>query len=45
MVVVIGTPLDFRLGFGDFGDAQVVHVADAPRSGPRHVDTGRVAGR
>jgi acetolactate synthase I/II/III large subunit len=30
LVVVIGTPLDFRLGFGDFGDARVVHLADAP---------------
>jgi acetolactate synthase-1/2/3 large subunit len=30
VVVVIGTPLDFRLGFGDFGAAQVVHVVDAP---------------
>ena len=29
VVVVIGTPLDFRLGFGDFGDAAVVHFADA----------------
>src|SRR6266545_5440644 len=28
LVVVIGTPLDFRLGFGDFGDAQVVHIVD-----------------
>jgi acetolactate synthase-1/2/3 large subunit len=30
LVVVVGTPLDFRLGFGDFGDARVVHLADAP---------------
>ena len=30
VVVVVGTPLDFRLGFGDFGDAQVVHIVDAP---------------
>ncbi len=36
LVVVAGTPLDFRLGYGDFGGtdgappAQVVHVADAP---------------
>ena len=29
LVVVIGTPLDFRLGFGDFGDAQVVHIVDS----------------
>lgn len=29
LVIVVGTPLDFRLGYGVFGDAQVVHVADA----------------
>ena len=36
LVVVVGTPLDFRLGYGTFGGADgaepaaVVHVADAP---------------
>ncbi len=30
LVLVVGTPLDFRLGFGNFGDARVVHLADAP---------------
>jgi len=34
LVVVAGTPLDFRLGYGSFGSAeapaQVVHVADSP---------------
>ena len=30
LVLVVGTPLDFRLGYGDFGDARVVHVADSP---------------
>jgi len=30
LVVVFGTPLDFRLGFGRFGTAEVVHVVDAP---------------
>jgi acetolactate synthase-1/2/3 large subunit len=34
LVVVVGTPLDFRLGYGVFGDpdspAPVVHVADSP---------------
>jgi len=30
LVVVVGTPLDFRLSFGSFGDAQVVHVVDHP---------------
>jgi acetolactate synthase-1/2/3 large subunit len=29
VVLVAGTPLDFRLGFGRFGDAQVVQLADA----------------
>jgi acetolactate synthase-1/2/3 large subunit len=29
LVVVIGTPLDFRLAFGDFGAAAVVHLADS----------------
>ncbi len=29
LVVVIGTALDFRLGFGRFGSADVVHVVDA----------------
>jgi acetolactate synthase-1/2/3 large subunit len=29
LVVVAGTPLDFRLGFGRFGDARVVHLCDA----------------
>jgi acetolactate synthase-1/2/3 large subunit len=30
LVIVAGTPLDFRLGFGRFGDARVVHLADSP---------------
>ena len=42
---VIGTPLDFRLGFGDFGAAQVVHIVDAPSQRATHVETGRLAGR
>jgi acetolactate synthase I/II/III large subunit len=29
LVLVAGTPLDFRLGFGRFGDALVVHLCDA----------------
>ncbi len=28
LVIVAGTPLDFRLGFGNFGEARVVHVVD-----------------
>jgi acetolactate synthase-1/2/3 large subunit len=38
VVVVIGTPLDFRLGFGDFGDAKVVHIVDAPSQRATHVE-------
>jgi acetolactate synthase-1/2/3 large subunit len=30
VVVVVGTPLDFRLSFGHFGTAKVVHIVDAP---------------
>ena len=32
LVMVVGTPLDFRLGYGNFGDppAPVIHVADSP---------------
>ncbi len=37
VVVVVGTPLDFRLNFGDFGDAQVVHVVDADSQRASHV--------
>jgi thiamine pyrophosphate-dependent acetolactate synthase large subunit-like protein len=37
LVVVAGTPLDFRLGFGSFGDAAVVHLADSPEALARHV--------
>ena len=39
LVVVIGTALDFRLGFGRFGDAQVVHICDSPESRAAHVAT------
>jgi acetolactate synthase-1/2/3 large subunit len=38
LVLVAGTPLDFRLGFGGFGDARVVHLCDAPDRVARHVD-------
>ncbi|HEV2088822.1 MAG TPA: acetolactate synthase [Cryptosporangiaceae bacterium] len=37
VVVVVGTPLDFRLAFGAFGDAAVVHVVDAPSQRAAHV--------
>ena len=44
LVVVVGTPLDFRLGYGVFGGeddtspARVVHVADSPGQVSRHAD-------
>jgi thiamine pyrophosphate-dependent acetolactate synthase large subunit-like protein len=45
VVVVIGTPLDFRLGFGSFGDAEVIHVVDHPSLEPAHVEPAvRVSG-
>jgi acetolactate synthase-1/2/3 large subunit len=37
VVIVIGTPLDFRLGFGDFGAATVVHIVTAASQRARHV--------
>ncbi len=43
VVVVVGTPLDFRLGYGTFGGrdgaapAEVVHVVDAPDQVAKHV--------
>jgi len=51
LVIVAGTPLDFRLGYGEFGGkngtppAKVVHVADAPGqlAGHRELD-GAAAG-
>jgi acetolactate synthase-1/2/3 large subunit len=42
LVVVVGTPLDFRLGFGRFGQAQVVHVVDAPESASTRTDPAEV---
>jgi thiamine pyrophosphate-dependent acetolactate synthase large subunit-like protein len=36
LVLVAGTPLDFRLGFGRFGDAQVVHLCDAASQVAEH---------
>jgi acetolactate synthase I/II/III large subunit len=45
LVLVAGTPLDFRLGFGRFGDAQVVHLCDAPSEVAPHADlAGSTAG-
>ena len=37
LVIVAGTPLDFRLGFGKFGDARVVHLCDEKGSVAGHV--------
>ncbi len=37
VIAVVGTPLDFRLGFGDFGSARVVHIVDAPSQRAQHV--------
>jgi acetolactate synthase-1/2/3 large subunit len=37
VVAVIGTPLDFRLGFGEFGSARVVHIVEAPSLRATHV--------
>jgi acetolactate synthase-1/2/3 large subunit len=39
VVAVIGTPLDFRLGFGEFGAAQVIHVVDTTDQRAGHVET------
>ncbi len=36
LVIVAGTPLDFRLSFGRFGDAQVVHLTDSAESVSGH---------
>jgi acetolactate synthase-1/2/3 large subunit len=51
LVVVVGTPLDFRLGYGVFGGkdgatpARVVHVADSPAQVSQHADlAGSVSG-
>jgi acetolactate synthase-1/2/3 large subunit len=44
LVVVLGTPLDFRLGFGRFGDATVAHVVDAASQRAAHVEVPTVAG-
>jgi thiamine pyrophosphate-dependent acetolactate synthase large subunit-like protein len=49
LVIVVGTPLDFRLGYGEFGGkngtppAQVVHVADATAQIARHRELAAAA--
>lgn len=44
LVVVLGTPLDFRLGFGRFGNARVAHVVDSVEGRAGHVEVPTVAG-
>jgi acetolactate synthase-1/2/3 large subunit len=49
LVLVAGTPLDFRLGYGSFGTpeapARVVHVADSPAGIATHTElAGSAAG-
>jgi acetolactate synthase I/II/III large subunit len=51
LVIVAGTPLDFRLGYGAFGGkdggspARVVHLADAPEQVATHLElAGSAAG-
>jgi acetolactate synthase I/II/III large subunit len=44
LVVVLGTPLDFRLGFGSFGSATVAHVVDADGQRAGHIDVHTVVG-
>ena len=49
LVVVVGTPLDFRLGYGVFGGkdgatpAQVVHLADSPGQVSGHAELAGAA--
>jgi thiamine pyrophosphate-dependent acetolactate synthase large subunit-like protein len=49
LVIVAGTPLDFRLGYGMFGGrdgaplARVVHLADAPAQLATHIGTAGAA--
>ncbi len=44
LVVVIGTPLDFRVGFGRFGEARVAHIVDAASQVAGHIDVPTVVG-
>src|SRR5207302_85235 len=39
VVVVVGTPLDFRLSFGRFGSAAVVHIVDSVEQRSARVET------
>ncbi|HEX6236343.1 MAG TPA: acetolactate synthase [Acidimicrobiales bacterium] len=44
LVVVVGTPLDFRLSFGSFGEAAVVHVVDSAGGAAGHAEAVTLAG-
>ena len=44
LVVVLGTALDFRLGFGSFGDAAVAHVVESEDQRAGHVEVMTVVG-
>jgi acetolactate synthase-1/2/3 large subunit len=44
LVVVIGTPLDFRLGFGRFGKAAVAHIVDSSTQQAAHVEVPTASG-
>ena len=44
VVIVIGTPLDFRLNYGDFKDAQVVHIVDDVSQVAGHLQATSLAG-
>jgi acetolactate synthase-1/2/3 large subunit len=44
LVAVIGTPLDFRVGYGRFGNARTAHVVDAASRAAGHVEVPTVAG-
>jgi acetolactate synthase-1/2/3 large subunit len=43
LVLVAGAPLDFRLGFGRFSDARVVHLADSAAGVAAGVDLAAAA--
>ena len=45
VIAVVGTPLDFRLAFGDFGAARVVHIVDDESQHSGHLKASvRVSG-
>jgi acetolactate synthase-1/2/3 large subunit len=44
LVMVVGTPLDFRLGHGHFGAAKVIHLADHPDGVASHIQLAASVG-